>query len=86
VVDTPPAGARYTKGVVAMAKTGAAPAGTSGSQFFIVTAADAGLPPEHALLGKVTLGLGVVERIGRLGDTREQPTRRVVIESMTLSS
>ena len=69
-----------------MAKTGAAPAGMSSSQFFIVTAADAGLPAEYALLGKVTLGLGVVERIGRLGDAREQPTRRVVIESMTISS
>ena len=30
-------GAQYTHGVVAMAKTGAEPAGTAGSQFFIVT-------------------------------------------------
>ena len=86
VVDTPPATARYTKGIVAMAKTGAEPAGTSGSQFFVVTAPDAGLPPEYALLGKVTRGLGVVERIGKLGDpATEKPTRRVVIESMTVS-
>jgi peptidyl-prolyl cis-trans isomerase B (cyclophilin B) len=86
VVDRPPATARYTKGVVAMAKTGAEPPGTSGSQFFVVTAPDAGLPPEYALLGKVTRGLDVVERIGKLGDpATEQPTRRVVIESMTVS-
>ena len=85
VVDTPPATARYTKGVVAMAKTGADPAGTSGSQFFVVTADDAGLPPEYALLGKVTRGLAVVERIGKLGDANEHPTRRVVIASMTVS-
>jgi peptidyl-prolyl cis-trans isomerase B (cyclophilin B) len=86
VVDTPPATARYTKGVVAMAKTGAEPPGTAGSQFFVVTAPDVGLPPEYALLGKVTRGLAVVERIGKLGDpTTEQPTRRVVIESMTVS-
>jgi peptidyl-prolyl cis-trans isomerase B (cyclophilin B) len=85
VVDTPPSSARYTKGVVAMAKTGAEPAGTSGSQFFVVTAADAGLPPDYALLGKVTRGLPVVERIGKLGDANEQPTRRVVIRSMTIS-
>ncbi len=86
VVDTPPSTARYTKGVVAMAKTGAEPAGTSGSQFFVVTAADAGLPPEYALLGDVTTGLPVVERIGKLGDpATEQPTRRVVVRSMTIS-
>ena len=80
VVDTPPQTARYTKGVVAMAKTGTEPAGTSGSQFFVVTGADAGLPPDYALLGRVVRGLGVVERIGRLGDpATEEPTRRVVI-------
>jgi peptidyl-prolyl cis-trans isomerase B (cyclophilin B) len=85
VVDTPPSTARYTKGVVAMAKTGAEPAGTSGSQFFVVTTADAGLPADYALLGRVTRGLPVVERIGKLGDANEQPTRRVVIRSMTIS-
>jgi peptidyl-prolyl cis-trans isomerase B (cyclophilin B) len=86
VVDTPPPTARYTRGVVAMAKTGADPAGTSGSQFFVVTAADAGLPPQYALLGKVTRGLAVVLRIGKLGNpATEQPTRRVVIRNMTLS-
>src|SRR5262249_41556155 len=37
-VDKPPANATYKHGVVAMAKTGAQPAGTAGSQFFIVTA------------------------------------------------
>src|SRR5207244_531653 len=86
VVDTPPASARYTKGVVAMAKTGADPAGTSGSQFFVVTSADAGLPPDYALLGKVARGLSVVERIGKLGNpANEHPTRRVVVETMTVS-
>jgi peptidyl-prolyl cis-trans isomerase B (cyclophilin B) len=85
VVDTPPSTARYTKGVVAMAKTSAEPAGTSGSQFFVVTAQDAGLPPDYALLGKVTSGLAVVERIGKLGDANEHATRRVVIRSMTIA-
>jgi peptidyl-prolyl cis-trans isomerase B (cyclophilin B) len=86
VVDAPPSAAKYTKGVVAMAKTASEPAGTSGSQFFVVTAADAGLPPQYALLGKVTSGLAVVERIGKLGDpATEQPTRRIVIRSMTVS-
>ena len=86
VVDTPPSNARYTRGVVAMAKTGTDPAGTSGSQFFVVTGADAGLPPEYALLGKVTRGLDVVERIGRLGNPQtEKPTRRVVMRRVTVS-
>ena len=39
-VDVPPDDAKYTKGVVAMAKTQAEPAGTAGSQFFVVTAED----------------------------------------------
>ena len=84
-VDVPPSDARYTKGVVAMAKGGNEPPGTAGSQFFVVTADDAGLPPEYALLGTVTSGLDVVEQIGLLGNAQEQPTERVVIEKATLS-
>jgi peptidyl-prolyl cis-trans isomerase B (cyclophilin B) len=85
VVDVPPAGARYTKGVVAMAKTQADPPGTADSQFFVVTADDARLPAEYALLGKVTSGLDVVEKIGKLGDASQQPTERVEIQQATLS-
>lgn len=84
-VDLPPSDAKYTKGVVAMAKGGNEPPGTAGSQFFIVTGADIGLPPEYALLGKVTKGLDVVEKIGQLGDANEQPTQEILIEEATLS-
>jgi cyclophilin family peptidyl-prolyl cis-trans isomerase len=85
-VDPPPADAKYTKGVVAMAKTQDEPAGTAGSQFFVVTGADIGLPPDYALLGNVSSGMDVVDRIGKLGDpATEQPTKRVVIEKATLS-
>jgi peptidyl-prolyl cis-trans isomerase B (cyclophilin B) len=83
-VDPPAADARYTKGVVAMAKTAAEPPGTAGSQFFVVTADDAGLPPEYAVVGEVAEGLEVVELIGSLGDEAEQPTQTVVIESVTV--
>jgi peptidyl-prolyl cis-trans isomerase B (cyclophilin B) len=83
-VDEPPADARYTKGVVAMAKTEAEPAGASGSQFFVVTGADVGLPPLYAIVGKVTDGLDVVERIGRLGNDLEQPTQTVLIRKVTV--
>ena len=83
-VDPPPSEAAYTKGVVAMAKAQDEAPGTAGSQFFVVTGEDIGLPPEYAILGKVTAGLGVVERIGRLGDSAtEQPTERIVIEKAT---
>jgi len=85
-VDIPPSDAKYTKGVVAMAKGGAEPPGTSGSQFFVVTGDDIGLPPDYALLGNVTSGTGVVEEIGKLGDpSTEQPTKRIVIETASLS-
>jgi cyclophilin family peptidyl-prolyl cis-trans isomerase len=84
VVDAPPKNSLYTEGVVAMAKTQSEPPGTAGSQFFIVTAPDAGLPPDYAILGVVTKGLKVVERIGRLGNrATERPTRRVVVLKMT---
>lgn len=84
-VDPPPASTRYTLGLVAMAKTQTEPAGTAGSQFFVVTAKDAQLPPEYAVLGTVTKGLGVVKRIAKLGDaTTEQPTEVVEIEKATV--
>ena len=84
VVEPPPAGSSYTEGVVAMAKTAEEPSGAAGSQFFVVTAKDAGLPPDYAILGSVTKGLAVVRRIGALGDpTTEKPTRRVVVLRMT---
>jgi cyclophilin family peptidyl-prolyl cis-trans isomerase len=85
-VDVPPEDARYTKGVVAMAKTGTDPPGTSGSQFFIITAEDAGLPADYAVLGKVVEGLDVVEKIGRLGGPNEQPTEPVEIESVEVET
>ena len=83
--DSVPQDAKYSHGVVAMAKTAAEPPGTAGSQFFVVTSADAGLPPDYAIVGKVTTGLDVVERIGKLGDSSEQPTFPVVIQSFRVS-
>lgn len=83
-VDAPPSDAAYTRGVVAMAKTQLEPPGTSGSQFFVVTADDAGLPPEYAIVGEVTKGYDTVERIGELGDATEQPTQPVVIDRVSV--
>jgi cyclophilin family peptidyl-prolyl cis-trans isomerase len=83
--DPPPGSARYTKGTVAMAKSLAEPSGAAGSQFFVVTADDASLDPEYAIVGTVTDGLDVVERIGLLGDAEQRPTQPVVIERATVA-
>ena len=86
VRDVPPRNSLYTEGVVAMAKSPSEPPGTSGSQFFVVTSVNAGLPPEYAILGVVTKGLRVVRKIGRLGNpVTEKPTRRVVILRMVVT-
>jgi cyclophilin family peptidyl-prolyl cis-trans isomerase len=85
-VDVPPDDAKYTKGVVAMAKTPTEPAGTAGSQFFVVTAEDSGLTPEYAVLGKVVEGLDVVEKIGKLGGADERPTEPVEIETVKVET
>lgn len=83
-VDKPPADTVYSKGVVAMAKTGQEAPGTAGSQFYVVTGDAVQLPPEYALLGKVTAGQDVADRIGRLGDPQSgeagTPLQPVVIE------
>jgi cyclophilin family peptidyl-prolyl cis-trans isomerase len=87
VREKPPAATKYTKYTVAMAKTGAEPSGTSGSQFFVVTAADAGLPPQYALVGKVTSGKDVVDRISKVPTAdNEQPIVPVVIQKATLQA
>ena len=84
--DKVAANAAYVHGVVAMAKTSTEPAGTAGSQFFVVTGQDAGLTPDYAIVGKVTSGLDVVDKIGKLGDANEQPTAAVVISKVTVQS
>jgi cyclophilin family peptidyl-prolyl cis-trans isomerase len=86
VVEAPPPDLVYEKGVVAMAKTGFEDPGTSGSQFFVVTAEDAQLPPDYALLGRVTAGQDVVDRIGvaEIDPATEQPVSPIVIESITV--
>jgi peptidyl-prolyl cis-trans isomerase B (cyclophilin B) len=85
VVERPPANMAYTTGIVAMAKTEADPSGASGSQFFIVTAPDAGLPPDYAVAGGVVRGMNVAAYIGRQPvDDQDRPTSPVVIEKATL--
>jgi cyclophilin family peptidyl-prolyl cis-trans isomerase len=88
-VDRPPPSTRYTKGVVAMAKSGAEPPGTGGSQFFVMTADAPSLAPDYAVVGTVTRGMRVVDTIGTFGDPndpRGTPTKIVVVQKVTAAS
>jgi peptidyl-prolyl cis-trans isomerase B (cyclophilin B) len=86
--EPPPDDTEYTRGTVAMAKTEIEPPGRSGSQFFVVVAADAGLPADFALLGEVAAGRGVTQLIAEAGDPasgeRGEPGAPVVIDRITL--
>jgi cyclophilin family peptidyl-prolyl cis-trans isomerase len=88
VVEAPPSDLQYTKGVVAMAKTAAEDPGTSGSQFYVVSGDDAGLPAEYALVGEVTKGMDVVDLIAGVetDPATEQPIEPVIIESVKVTS
>jgi peptidyl-prolyl cis-trans isomerase B (cyclophilin B) len=85
VVEAPPKNTKYTSGVVAMAKTEIEDPGTSGSQFFVVAGPDAQLPPDYAVLGKVTSGMDVVETIDAVPTgPGDQPLDPVVIKKITV--
>ncbi len=88
VVEAPPQNTKYERGVVAMAKTELEDPGTSGSQFFIVTAPDAGLPPDYAVAGKVTDGDEVVELLANVPNdpSDNRPTEPVIMEKVTVTS
>jgi cyclophilin family peptidyl-prolyl cis-trans isomerase len=89
VDERPPNDLAYTKGIVAMAKSPAEPPGRSGSQFFVVTApADAGLPPDYALVGEVEDGYETVQRIEALGTVGSDgpPSQTALIEKATFTA
>jgi cyclophilin family peptidyl-prolyl cis-trans isomerase len=87
VEEAPPQDLRYTQGIVAMAKTGSEPPGTSGSQFFVVTAADAQLTAEYALLGRVTSAADVVSKIAavKTDPSTEKPLKPVTIHTIKVA-
>jgi cyclophilin family peptidyl-prolyl cis-trans isomerase len=82
--ERPPRALSYTRGIVAMAKSAAEPPGRSGSQFFVVTVPDAGLTPDYALVGRVSSGFDVVQRIEQLGTASGAPKAPVVIRRVTV--
>ena len=68
-----------------MAKTALQRPGTSGSQFFVVVAEAVSLPPDYALLGRVSRGMETVDRIAAVPRTGETPRDPVVIRKITVS-
>jgi peptidyl-prolyl cis-trans isomerase B (cyclophilin B) len=86
VTEKPKSSTEYTRGVVAMAKTEIEAPGTSGSQFFIVTGEDAGLPPDYAVLGKVVGGDAAVRKIAaaRSDPSTGRATQAAVIQKVSL--
>jgi cyclophilin family peptidyl-prolyl cis-trans isomerase len=85
IVEKPPSSLQYVRGVVAMAKSSVDPSGASGSQFFIVTSPDAGLPAQYALLGKVTSGMHAVDKMtAEPVNAQSVPFDPVVIQKATL--
>ena len=91
-VDKVPAGFKYTRGIVAMAKAGNEEAGTAGSQFFIVPSDSAAerLTPDYAVLGKVISGLETVDKLnavqttGPEGQEQSTPVNKVTIEKVEI--
>ena len=79
-------GATYPRGTIAMAKSSAP--GSTGSQFFLVYA-DSALPPEYTVVGKITKGLRVLDKIaaGGIGPAdaggNTPPERKVQIQDLT---
>lgn len=84
VDEQPSSSLSYTRGIVAMAKSPVEPPGRSGSQFFVVTAADAGLTPDYALIGRVRSGFDVVQGIEQLGTSSGRPTAPVIIRRVEI--
>ncbi|MFF5212061.1 peptidylprolyl isomerase [Streptosporangium sp. NPDC000396] len=80
-------GAKYTRGVVAMANSGP---DTNGSQFFIVYG-DTQLPPQYTPFGTVTKGMEIIDKVNKGGvitpgpDGTGAPKETVEIKNVTMS-
>ncbi|MDP9867259.1 MULTISPECIES: peptidylprolyl isomerase [Streptosporangium] len=81
-------GAKYTRGVVAMANSGP---DTNGSQFFIVYG-DTQLPPQYTPFGTVTKGMEIIDKVNKGGvitpgpDRTGAPKETVEIKNVTMSN
>jgi cyclophilin family peptidyl-prolyl cis-trans isomerase len=76
----------YRIGSVAMAKTESQPSGTGGSQFFIIVGQQGvQLPPQYSLVGQVTAGMPVVQKIAADGSSGGTPTVKHKMLNVTIT-
>ena len=74
---------QYPIGSLAMAKTSAAPNGTTSNQFFIVAGPEGeSLPPDYSLFGQVVSGQSVVDAINADGNASDNGTPPKVTHRM----
>jgi cyclophilin family peptidyl-prolyl cis-trans isomerase len=87
VIGTPPRYYEYKVGDFAMAKTGHAPAGASGSQFFVISGPSGErLPAEYGILGHARdeESLATIKAIDALAVSDGPPSEPVGIVKMTV--
>jgi peptidyl-prolyl cis-trans isomerase B (cyclophilin B) len=81
-------GATYPRGTLAMAKTSAAH--STGSQFFLVDK-DSQLPPQYTVVGHISLGLSVLDRLIAIGNNSKNgqgdgaPNKTIYLQKVTVT-